>query len=985
MAQSIVRPQSRSTGLLRSVSRMAFVLPLMAFPAHAHAQTVPAGEQDTTTAPTSPSTPSTPSPPTSTPAPEPGSTPAPGPSAAAADEAIITVTGSRLGAGFTAPTPVMTVGAEQIQDRAITSVAELNYEIPQLRINQNIGRSSEPVGQNQIDLRGLGQARTLVLLDGRRVGATSPFGGVDSNIFPTALLSSVDVVTGGASAAYGSDAVAGVINFQLQKNFTGLKVDASYGISEYNDFKRPVISAAAGTSLLDDRLHLVAAGEFYRNTGQTEQASRPWGRGRPVLFADPNGTGTNGTTTRYIAYDARLFGTFGGLIVGNNADTSAANGVDVLRGIQFGTNGAPLPFAYGSPSNSTFMIGGDGDSVEDEGNIMPFITRYSGYGRAGFDISSDVSVWTDVLWSRVVVDSDLTPNFDLGSTALTIQSTNAFLPESIRQVMVDNDISSFRLGRINIEDGFSENNGKSRALRYAAGVEGRFGTGWAWDAFVQRSDNRFSQESVNNRIQANWFAGVDSIISPVTGQPVCRINADASSTNDNPACVPINVFGQGSISQAALDWYRGTSYYNAKMTQNAAGANLRGAPFATWAGDVAVALGAEYRHETIDSVSDPLSVARAWRSINQQPFTGDLTVKEVYFETAIPLASEMAFADDLEINGAVRYADYSSSGGVTTWKVGLNYSPIPDIRFRGTISRDIRAANINELYAGQNQVITNLIDPRPDRPSPQYSIIQLAGGNPDLQPENADTKALGVVLQPSFINGLNLSIDYFNIKIDGAITAIASQDIIDNCFTRNLAEFCDFLVVDPASNLITQVAATLQNAQQVKTSGVDFELSYRRPSDFIRAGSSLSARLLVNYVHDLALTLSGVTTDYVGDYSVDYSGQPRWKANFDLTYQGGPLRLGAYVRYIGNGKYRSFYIDDVDIPADQNNVKGRAYLDVSAAYKITDFLEFYGKVDNVLDIDPPIIPNSITQPTVANSQMFDKIGRYYVAGVRLRF
>jgi len=963
MGQLLTSPRIRVARLLRCGSRLALVPPLMAIAAPALAQD--AGDAATMPAPT------------------------PGPNADDAGDngagEIITVTGSRLGIGFNAPTPLMTVGVQQIQDRAITSVAELNSEIPQLRINQNIGRSSEPVGQNQIDLRGLGQARTLVLLDGRRMGATSPFGGIDSNIFPTALLSNVEVVTGGASAAYGSDAVAGVVNFQLQKTFTGLRLDASYGISKYEDFKRPVISGAAGTSLLDDRLHLIAAGEFYRNTGQTRQASRPWGRGRPIFFANPDYTPTNGQPMRYIAYDGRLFGTFGGLIVGNNADTNPANGADVLRGIRFGTGGTPGPFTYGSPANATFMIGGDGDSVEDDGNIMPYITRYSAYGRAGYDISDNVSLWADILWSRVLVESDLAPNADLGSTALTIQSDNAFLPDTVRALMTANGIASFRLGRINLEDGYQENNSRSRALRYAAGLEGHFGDGWSWDVFIQRTDNRFRQESTSNRIQANWFAGVDSVISPVTGQPVCRINADTSATNDNPNCVPINVFGPGAISDAALGWYLGTSYYESRMTQNAAGANLRGRPFSTWAGDVSVAIGAEYRRETIDSVSDPLSVTRSWRSINQQPFSGRLSVKEVYLEAAIPLARDMAFASDLEVNGAVRYADYSSSGGVTTWKVGLNYSPIPDIRFRGTISRDIRAANINELYAGQNQVITNLIDPRPDRPSPQYSILQLTGGNPDLVPEEADTKAVGVVFQPRFLPGLNVSIDYFNIKIKGAITAIDSQDIIDNCFISNIQEFCDFLTVDPTTNLITQVAATLQNAQEVRTSGVDFELSYRRPTDWIEAGSSVSARLLVNYVHDLEQTLSGITIDYVGDYSVDYSGQPRWKANFDLTYQGGPLRLGVYFRYIGSGKYRSFYVDDVDLPADQNHVKGRGYFDLSASYKLTDFLEIYGKVDNLFDIYPPIIPNAITQPTIANSQMFDKIGRYFVGGVRLRF
>ncbi len=905
----------------------------------------------------------------------------PGQDASVPQGSEIIVTGSRLGEGFTAPTPLTVVGQEQVQDRAIASVAELNYEVPQLRINQNIGRSSEPVGQNQLDLRALGSARTLVLLDGRRMAATSPFGGIDSNVFPVALLSSVEVVTGGASAAYGSDAVAGVINFGLVKDFEGFKLDASYGVSRYGDYNRPVISAAAGTSLMDNRLHVEVAGDFYRNTGQTRAATRKWARGRPIMFANPNYTPTNGQTKNYIAYDAGLMASFGGLITGVNADTNPGNGADVLRGIQFGANGSVDPFNYGSIQNSTWMLGGDGASVEDDGNLLPHITRYSGYGRMSYDVSNSVSAWADLLYSRVEVTSDLAPNYDLGSSALTIYSDNAYLPTSVRNTMLANGISSFRLSRVNLEDGFSENNSSTEVLRYAAGLEGSFGDGWNWDFFVQRSDNHFYQESVNNRNQAKWRAGVDAVIDPATGRPACRVNVDSNPANNMPGCAPIDVFGPGSINGAALDWYRGTSFYDSHMTQNVVGLNLRGRPFSTWAGDVSVAVGAEYRREEIDSVSDPVSMASGWRSINQQPFSGDLTVKEAYLETAIPLLDHSSVGYNLEFNGAIRYADYSSSGGVTTWKVGLNYSPIQDIRFRGTISRDIRAANINELYSGQNQVINTLNDPRSTAPAPAYFVLQLTGGNPNLDPEKGDTKAVGVVISPSFIPGLDLSIDYYNIKIDNAITSVPPQTIVNNCFVQNISQFCSLIAVDSTTNLISSVQATIVNAQTIKTSGIDFEMSYRRP---IGSGT-LGTRLLVNYVNDLSLTASGVSTDYVGDLATDYSGQPRWKANFDLTWRDGPLKLGAYVRYIGGGKYRSYYIDDVDLPADENNVSGQTYVDISGSYRVTDWLEIYGKVDNLFDRDPPILPNAIVQPTVANSQMFDKIGRYYVGGVRMRF
>lgn len=909
------------------------------------------------------------------PAPE-GAAPLQAAPAAATDDAKqdavakdIVVTGSRLGSGFKAPTPVTTIGAEQIKDRAFASVAELAFDIPQLRINQNVGKSSEPVGQNVADLRALGGARTLLLLDGRRLAATSPFGGIDTNIFPLSLISGVEVVTGGASAAYGSDAVTGVVNFALQKKLEGLKVDASYGISGHNDFNRPVLSAAVGHSF--GRLNITLAGDFYRNTGQTRVGSRDWGRGNPVLFNNPTYTATNGQTRNYLANNA-LYSrmTFGGVTV--------VPSTSPLYGIQFGPNGTTSPFVYGSPVNTTFMLGGGGVSIEEDGNILPKITRYSGYGRATYDVTDDVSVWAEALWSRVEVESDLAPNYDNGT--LTIQRDNAFLPQSVRTIMTNSGITSFAFGRMNLEDGYSQNNSVSRALRYAAGAEGSFGD-WSWDVYAQRSDNRFRQESQNNRIATRWTQGVDSVISPITQQPVCRINADASTTNDNPACVPINVFGAGSISAAALGWYRGTSFYDAKMTQNVAGANISGSPFKTWAGNVKLAVGGEYRRETINSVSDAVSAVSGWRSINQQPFSGTLNVAEVYAETAVPLAQDWAFAKNLEVSGAVRYTDYSSSGGVTTWKVGVNYSPISDIRFRGTISRDIRAANINELFAGQNQVINTISDPRTNVAT---NTLQLTGGNRNLNPEKADTKAIGLVLQPSFIPGFNASIDYYSIKIKGAITAIAPQTIVNNCFTLNITSFCS-LITQNAANQITSVQATLINAQTIEAAGIDFELSYRRPVNWFGTSGTIGSRILVNYVDKLQLTASNVTTILLGDIATDPGGQPRWKGNFDLTYSAGPLRLGGYVRYIGGGKFRTIYVDNVDLPAAENRVKGRAYVDLSASYRINSNIEIYGKIDNLLDNDPPILPNNIIQPTVSNSQMYDKIGRYYVGGVRLRF
>lgn len=903
-----------------------------------------------------------------------GEAPAPTASTGAstgASSTDIIVTGSRLGQGFAAPTPLTTIGAQQIEDRNFGAVAELAADIPQLRMNWNIGRSSEPVGQNQPDLRALGSGKTLVLLDGRRMAATSPFGGIDTNVFPVALLAGVDVVTGGASAAYGSDAVAGVVNFRLDKQLQGLKLDASYGESKYGDFKRPILSGAYGASLLDDRLHVTVAGDFYRNTGQTAVASRPWGRRQSVLFANPPGSPTKQIIADYANFSKM---TFGGLIVDQPASSP-------LYGIQFGANGAPQPFRFGTKVGPVFQLGGDGVNITDEGNIGVHITRYSGFGRLAYEVSDALTLWTDALYSNVKVRSDLAPNYDNGT--LTIRADNAFLDESIRDIMAANNIASFKFGRMNLEDEFSQNNSETNTRRFAIGAEGELGGGWSYDAYAQISRNSFYQESVNNRSESRWARGIDSVIDPATGRAACRVNVDANPANNDPACVPINVFGPGSISDAARDYYRGTSFYDADINQDVFAFNLRGEPLSTWAGPVSVAFGGEYRREKIVSVSDPRSQLRDWRSINQQAFSGKLNVKEVYLEAAVPLLKDKPFADSLELNAAVRYADYSSSGGVVPWKIGLNYSPTPSLRFRGVVSRDIRAANIYELYSGQNQVIRGEPDPRSTPQNsipPSYFITSLTGGNPALDPEKADTRSFGLVYQPTFVPGLSMSIDYYSIKVKDAITALPSGTIISNCFAKNIQRYCGFITLG-SDNLIQTVQSTLLNVNAVETAGIDFEASYRREV----GPGTLGARLLVNWVDKLVVGTEGGQIDYVGDLATDYAGQPEWKANFDLTYDMERVRLGLFLRYLGGGKFRSFYIDDVDLPAAQNDISGRLYTNVSAAYKLTDSIELYGKIDNLFDIDPPITPNFIVQPTIANSQMFDRVGRFYSGGVRVRF
>lgn len=902
----------------------------------------------------------------------------------------ITVTGTRI-SGFTAPTPVTTLGRADLESKAVSTVSELLDDIPQLRINQNIGKSSEPVGASNADLRGLGTQRTLLLIDGRRVAFTDPAGTIDTNIVPVALISNVEIVTGGASAAYGSDAVAGVVNFMLDKNLQGLKFDVSYGQTVYDDHHRPTVSAAYGTRLLDDRLQLTVAGDYMHNSGQTAQASRPWGSRGTALLTNPAYTSTNSQPRLIISDNARFTQmTAGGVITRNNAASPNSSGPSLAQqlgfptgtGVQFDRNGNPVPFVYGTNIGGTFMTGGDGAQLTDDGNILPEIERFTAYGGLRLDITDNITLFGDFLYSQVNVLSDLSPNRD--DAGVTIRNDNVFLATSMRDAMSAAGVTTFLLGRMNYEDQTSLFDNTTQVRRFTFGLEGSFGDTWHWDVSGQISRNSYESISYFNRIQDRWRLGLDSVINPATDQPICR----ALLNNPNPTavqdpygdirnCVPINPFGAGSIDQRALDYYRGTSWMRSKQHQDVFAANLSGSPFSTWAGEVKVAVGAEYRRERTTLTADADSALRRWRSINAQPFDGKFDVKEGYAEVVVPLANGAPFADSLDINGAIRYTDYELSGAVTTWKVGLNYSPIPEVRFRATLSRDIRAPNNWELFSRGNQVINGIIDPVDNVSRP---TLQITTGNTALEPEKADTFTAGVVVQPSFIPGLRASIDYYRIKINDAIATVPSQNIADFCH-EGRTEFCASVIRSPTSGIITQINAAPFNAESLKTSGVDFELQYR----FGLLGGDLSLRGLANYVAELATTSNGQTDDYVGLAGIGAppQGVPEWRINLDANYAYGDFKLGVGYRYIDGGKFDTrFNVTRLDI-AD-NTVSGRSYVDVTGSYKLTSNIEIYGRVENLFNVYPPITPNSIATPTIANSQFFDRRGTFYVVGARLR-
>lgn len=888
----------------------------------------------------------------------------------------VTVSGTRI-SGFTTPTPVTTLDIEVLEDKAVRNLSDVILELPTLRPVKNVGQTSQPVGAANLDLHSLGPNRTLLLLDGRRFAPTDTIGGVDLNIIPTPLINRIEIVTGGASAAYGSDAVSGVANIFLDHNYEGVKGDVQYGQSKYDDHRSPAVSLTAGRAFLDGSLHVVASAEYFKNEGQLSQSSREWGRSNLAVLSNTAYPGTPGAPRQITVENARFLDrTFGGV---TRFNSNAA-----VRGVQFGPGGTVLPFTYGTnaAAGSVFAIGGDGEVIGPDANISPEIERRSFYGRTTYDLSDSVSIYVDAL----VAQSNIVSDGALATYNLTIRNDNAFLPAAMRTRMTNAGLTSFQMSRLDGESGYWGTEIETLVGRYSTGVNGRFGDGWTWDAFVQYSRTDYRRDNINNSIPERVTLGADAIMNPSTGQPVCR----ALLANPNPTdaqdplrnirdCVPINVFGAGSIDSTMRAYYGGTSWLDSEQTQELYSANLSGSAFSTWAGPVSIAAGVEHRRDSVAAQVDAFSKARAWVTVNDQPLSGAVDVTEGYVETVVPLLTEAPFAHSLDVNGAVRLTDYSTSGEVTTWKVGINYTPVSDLRLRATRSRDIRAANINELFSGQSQFTNTITNPLTNFSA---TTRQFTGGNPDLTPEEADTTTVGFVYKPSWISGLRVSVDWYSIEIVDAISSLSGQQIVDGCLLRGETNLCSAITFD--GDLITQVQATLINADQATSEGVDFELAY----GFDLVGWQANVRVLATRISELTQTNNGVTTDFVtqvGQTSAfgPSSGGPEWRINYALNLSRDAWRLGAHVRYVGGGVQRVTWVEGVDI--DDNNVASRTYVDLNASYAVNDRFVVYTAVNNLFNKAPPATPNAIQQPQYSASAYYDTIGRFITFGTRFNF
>jgi iron complex outermembrane receptor protein len=895
----------------------------------------------------------------------------------------VTVTGSRISTpGYEAPTPITQISEKDLQIKAIQQVTDVMNDIPQLTPFTGVSTGSLNAGLSTFNLRGVGTSNTLVMVDGRRVSSTTPLGGVDTGVFPVSLIKNVTVVTGGASAAYGSDAVAGVVNITLDNKFEGFKANIQAGTTAHMDNQELNGGVAFGFGFAGGKGHFTAALDADTNNGFL-QGDRKWGSQGYAWISNP-ACSPNCPTGQYK-----------NVFVKNVSLSKTTNGGVItsgpLAGIQFGPGGTVLPFNKGTFAGSNFMSGGDGTNDNAYASVEPRYHRNAAYGRVSYDILPEVTVWGDALYANDINFYYLIPNYN-NAGDLPISRQNAFLPATIASMMDADHITSFNMGRANQELGWNGANATATVQRYALGLDGSFGETWQWHAFGQIAANNYYFTQRNNMKVQNFKNAVDSVVNPAVGGvpgvaagvPVCR----STLANANNGCVPLNPFGlQGygssnqnpiantTFSPALINYVEGTDFYNETNVENDFALNVSGAPINNWAGPVSVAFGVEHRFEGTAGTSDPLSQQLGWKLVNAIPLNGKYKVTEGYLETEVPLLKNVPYAEDLTISGAGRLTSYSTSGLVETWKLGLNWTPFDDLRLRATRSADIRAPNTSELFTSRAQNSSLITNPATNQ-TLQATVVN--GGNPNLKPEIGNTITAGGVYSPSWLPGFDVSADWYQLHITDAIITTPFQTIVNNCYAGQTI-YCPNVITDASGN-ITSVSATSINAQSIQTDGWDFESSYGFAVDSIVDSWKGDVRIrgLGSYTRSLNYITGNVAQQYAG------TNLPHWRWNVSATYSLDPVTFTVEGRWIGNSVENINWQNNIDVPYNGNRLDGRFTVNLSAQYQILDALQVYARINNVFDVDPPISPGTTNVVHAVNSTLYDPIGRDFMAGLRVQ-
>jgi len=1009
--------------------------------------------------------------------------------AAEADEAgaeMILVTGSRIArASLDAAVPITTLTAEELTNNGQISIGDRLALLPQFRptfTTQNAGRFIGTAGLSVLDLRGQGTARTLVLQNGLRHVSSSPgTQQVDVNTMPIDLIERVDIVTGGNSAVYGSDAVAGVVNFVLKRNFEGLSLRAQTGISSRGDNSQSVAALTTGKNFADGRGNIAVSVEFsqqdplyFRDRDWTGafagrrqfQLTEDTATSGPNNMAEPaTGNGISDTTfttgVKNIGFSAGgAFTSACPAATSANAARVALNCTGVFNSLgttQFGNvfvfapDGSLLRNAVERdfrPFGSNNSKGGLGTTLRETGLLQTGNTRYIGNLLASFEVSQAFRPFVETKFARTESVQEGQPTFlPGGNVNSSFSVNNAFLSPQARNLLVTSlapGATTFALQRFNADFGARGEDHRRDLYRLVAGIDGTFLDTWRYQVALNygRVDTFYQTEGNVARVA---FNNATNAVRDASGNITCAINTDANPANDDPACRPLNIFGAGAPSAAALNYILWTSTREQRAEQINAIAFVSGdsARFLNLpGGPVGFSVGAEWRRDTASGAFDAFTAGgNTFLNAIQNFAPPRQDVKETFGELRLPVLKDVPFFNELTIEGAIRASNYNvgTTGTVLAYNGGAIWSPTRGIRFRGGYARAVRAPTQTDLFNPQNQTFaTGFLDPcgqqninaNPNRvancaaagvPTTQTfvgvtepftnraasGISGLSGGNPNLNAERSDSWTLGAVLQPAVIPGLTIAVDWYRIGISSAINTIAAQTVVDQCYDNPDGinnQFCGAVFRNPNSTLLGQNsvlhagqvvnfpvtgAGFLQgpfNYARQLTEGIDLDVNYG-----IDLGNDwrIVGRVIVSYLITRNVFTSLVELDRLTQEKFSL-GNPEWNGQLNLTVGYKALDLRYNFRYIGRQvtavNFRDQFSEQGRPP---ENADARpfpwypaiTYSDVRLSAPVNSNFTTYLGIDNLFDQNPPLD----TTGTGAGDAIYLNGGRFLYAGVQMKF
>ena len=942
-------------------------------------------------------------------------------------ETVIVVTGSRIAQQAAAtPNPVTSVSADSIQQSGTTNLTDYLETVPalvgSLSSYDNSGERAHIgfTGLNLLNLRNLGFDRTLVLVDGKRhVSSVEGFQAVDAGTIPTDLIERVEVFTGGASAVYGADGVSGVVNFIQKKHFEGITLRAQNGISEQGDAGQRLIALTAGHNFADGRGNFAVAWEHGEEDSlTTHERTALSGANRTGFYLNP--APAPGAPQYVPLKDVRLY------------DTSRQGGIDVdFDGFPdfYGANATP--FAYGGYVPPYFMQGGSGTLYSDYNtSLLPEINRDIVNAIGHFTFSPAFELYGEAKYANTKSYSLTQPTWDY---YLFIPEDNPYIPAALQPLVANIGAGGVLVNRDNFDLGLRGEDITRETVRTVLGARGDLSAHLKYDLSYVFGQTKITNHHVNDILTDRFLAAIDVVNGP--DGPTCRANLDPNWVPFQPfqiyggtraiippttfapgECQPLNLFGEGVNSQAAIDWLMADSTDHSKLTQHVVSGALTGDTGAFLelpGGPVSFALGGEYREERSSFTADPLIQQGLTFISPLYNSRGKFHVAEIFGETTLPLVNDQPFAYRLDLNGAIRFSDYSSIGSTTSWKIGGNWAPVHDIALRGSYSTAVRAPNITELYGADSSTAQRINDPCSSvnlGNGTQYRAANCAtllgalgvadpssftgsgspipglwSSNPDVREEKAKTWTAGVVLQPGFAPRLTLTADWYNIRISNAISTATARQLAMLCVDQQTLNnpYCGLVTRSDGSSApagyITGFSTMPLNVASFRTAGLDVALDYTIPT--ARAGT-FGIHAKGNYLDKLSFVpvpgAAAVDEAYVGgSWNAPYVS-PKYQVTADLGWTKGPATVNYRISYFSKTyRYdRQTVASNPDVVAPEYmKLKARFVNDLYAAYDVTEQFQIYGGVNNLFNQKPVL--GELAFPASA-------VGRYFYIGAKVK-